>query len=202
MGVVEWLVLPPVAAAIGWFTNYIAVRMIFRPRNPWTFLGITLQGLLPKRRAEFARNIGETVHTHLFSVEDVKRILDEPEVRSRMSQTIESRVDDFLRHRLASANPMIGMFLQGPLGTTIRTTLVTELTNALGEGVTTLTSHLHERFDARTIVEAKILEFDLAKLEGIVLAVAHRELRAIEILGAVLGFLVGLIQVGLLALWS
>ena len=67
-----------------------------------------------------------------------------------------------------------------------------------GEGVEVMGEHLDERFDARSIVEEKIKDFDMEKLEGIVLAVAKKELVAIEVLGAVLGFFVGLVQLGLL----
>ena len=52
--------------------------------------------------------------------------------------------------------------------------------------------------DLRAMVERRILDFDLKTLESIVLQVARTELRWIEVLGAVLGFVVGLVQVALL----
>ena len=46
----------------------------------------------------------------------------------------------------------------------------------------------------------KVQAFDLDRLENMILEIATRELRAIEILGGVLGVLIGLIQVGILML--
>ena len=48
------------------------------------------------------------------------------------------------------------------------------------------------------MIEDNIAAFDLARLETIVNQVAQREFRTIERLGAVLGFLIGILQVALL----
>ena len=59
---------------------------------------------------------------------------------------------------------------------------------------------LSKGLDVPTLVEKKVAAFSVAKLETLILEVASRELRAIEVLGGVLGVLIGLAQVGFL-LW-
>ena len=49
------LLLPIIGFVIGYLTNYIAVKMLFRPRK--SVFGI--QGVIPKRKSVLARNIGE-----------------------------------------------------------------------------------------------------------------------------------------------
>ena len=51
--------------------------------------------------------------------------------------------------------------------------------------------------DLKQMIEDNIAAFDLERLEAIVNQVAKREFRTIERLGAVLGFVIGLIQVAL-----
>lgn len=63
---IDWRVvnlysLPFVAALIGWFTNFVAVKMLFRPRKAVRILGIRFQGLVPRRQKELAEKIAETV---------------------------------------------------------------------------------------------------------------------------------------------
>ena len=190
----QWLLLPTVAALIGWFTNFLAVRMIFRPYREIRVLGIPFQGLLPKRKKEFAKNIGETVEAHLVSVEDIKKIVDDPKVAARIKKEVEERLDDFIANRLVASNPMLGMFLKGPLVEKIKSGLTEELGGALGGLLGTMGSHIEEHLDLKAIVTEKVESFDMKKLEDICLAVAKRELFAIEILGGVLGFMVGMIQ--------
>ena len=47
----EWILLPAVGALIGWFTNFVAIRMLFHPRKPVRLFGrVVLQGVLPRGR--------------------------------------------------------------------------------------------------------------------------------------------------------
>ena len=195
-----WYLLPPVAALIGWVTNFIAVRMIFRPYRPIRCCGLTIQGLLPKRRAEFAKSIGETVEEHLVTPEDIKKLLDDPSVKERLDELVRRGVDEFIEKKLTSINPMVATFLSGALADKIKSSLVEQLGSLLGRGVQEIGSHLDENLDLQGIVERKILDFDMRSLEQIVLRVAKNELRGIEFLGAVLGFVVGCGQLALLAL--
>lgn len=192
--------LPVIAALIGWFTNYLAVRMIFRPRHPWKVLGLTFQGLLPKRRHELAASIAETVDRHLFSVDDIRSMLTEPRVQQKLHSAVSEHVDRFLREKLGRLNPMIGAFLQGALLEQVKGMLSEQLEEAVAEMLGTLGDHLEESVDLAAVVRERVEGFDLARLEEIVLAVARKELRAIEILGAILGFLIGLVQLLLVRL--
>jgi uncharacterized membrane protein YheB (UPF0754 family) len=57
---------------------------------------------------------------------------------------------------------------------------------------------VEERLDIKELVTDKVNAFDLSKLESMIYEVSSRELKTIELLGGVLGFIVGLGQVGLL----
>lgn len=189
-----WLLLPCVAALIGWFTNFVAVRMIFRPRNPIRLGLITLQGVLPRRKQEFAESIGETVSEHLVNADDVKAMLERPDVSEGMEAAVLERVDGFLEEKLMSLNPMLAGFLKGPFLDKLKGSLVEEVNGLMEDGVDLMCEHLDENLDTKKLVEEKLVGFDMDKLEAIVLKVAKKELRTIEILGAVLGFFVGVIQ--------
>ena len=58
---------------------------------------------------------------------------------------------------------------------------------------------LDRGLDVHRIVEEKVASFPIARLEALIIEVAARELRSIEVLGGVLGALIGLIQAALLA---
>jgi uncharacterized membrane protein YheB (UPF0754 family) len=194
----HWLLLPVVAAAIGWITNFIAVRMIFRPHRPLRFLGFTIQGLLPKRRAEFARSIGATVEEHLVNAEDIKLMLQNPKVQQQMEELMEQRIDTFFRDKLPAKVPMLAAFMNSSLVDTIKSSLMEEMSTMLTASADVIGDALDDTVDLGAMVEAKIQEFDFHKLEEIVLQVARTELRWIELLGAILGFAVGVVQLLLL----
>ena len=78
---------PLVGAFIGYMTNYVAIRMLFRPLKPWRILGLRLPmtpGVIPAKRHELAENIGEMVGGHLLTSRDVSQALTNPEFQDEL----------------------------------------------------------------------------------------------------------------------
>jgi len=197
---IAYISVPLVAALIGWITNYIAVKMIFHPRTPYRFLGMTIQGVIPKRQNELAVSLGETIEEKLISHRDVQAVLQSDEVHSKILELIEEQVEIFFKTKLTS-NPLIGMFLQGEFVAQIKRMLIEQLTASLPQFIEGMMQTVEDRLDFKEIVRKKVEAFDLLTLEAIVYKIADRELKTIEYLGGVLGFLVGLVQVAIM-IWA
>lgn len=70
----HYIIPPLIGAIIGYCTNYIAVRMLFRPRNEIKVLWHTLPftpGAIPKNKPRLAKAIGEVVETTFFGEETI-----------------------------------------------------------------------------------------------------------------------------------
>jgi uncharacterized membrane protein YheB (UPF0754 family) len=193
------ILVPLIAALIGWFTNYIAVKMLFRPRTPVRILGMTLHGLVPKRQRELAEKIGETVSTSLVSHDDITEVLRSPEVQARITEEVEGEIDSFLQ-KFVGGNPMVAMFLQGESFTQVRALLVQQLQAKTPVMLEHVVETVEQKVDFKKIVQQKIESFDLGQLEDLIYRVSAQELKTIELLGGVLGFLVGLLQVAVMKL--
>jgi uncharacterized membrane protein YheB (UPF0754 family) len=191
------VLIPVVSGLIGWATNLIAVRMIFRPRKPVRFLGFTFHGLIPKRKSEIAAKIGETVERELISHRDVQEILCSATFHDEMMLLVNRKTDDFLTKKLG-ANPLVSMLLSSETLSQIKVRFTSELEAALPELIDALLTKVEGSLDFRKIVREKIESFELTKLESMIYAISSRELRAIEVLGGVLGLVIGLVQVGIL----
>ena len=55
--------IPFISAFIGWITNWIAIKMLFHPKDPKRILGVTFHGIFPKRQQQFATKLGAVVAT-------------------------------------------------------------------------------------------------------------------------------------------
>ncbi|MFQ5655538.1 MAG: DUF445 domain-containing protein, partial [Planctomycetota bacterium] len=71
----HFILLPVIGALIGWCTNWLAVKMIFRPRRPRSMLGFRIEGLLPRRRSDLARSVARTVEQDLLSVDEIQDLV-------------------------------------------------------------------------------------------------------------------------------
>jgi uncharacterized membrane protein YheB (UPF0754 family) len=189
--------IPLIAALIGYVTNLIAVRMIFRPHRPIHLCGLTLHGLVPRRQKEIAASFGAMIERDLFSQADIRAALSSPETSEEASKFLGEQVDLFAT-RLASQNPMLGAFLQGPLLVQVKELLTKQMGERFPQFMEQLVSKVEGRLDVSEIVQQKVEAFDLAKLESLIYEISSRELKTIEILGGVLGFIVGLCQVGIM----
>ena len=69
-----------------------------------------------------------------------------------------------------------------------------EIKAAIDELSEEIMNKAKERINIQEMVENKINELDLYQLEDLIIKVAKNELKHIEILGLILGFLIGIIQ--------
>ncbi len=191
------LVFPVVGALIGWLTNWLAVKMIFHPRSMHTFLGIRVQGLLPRRRSELAESVAQTVERDLISVEQIQEAVVDLVNSERVRSMLHERVDHLMDEQLDKLGPMIRAFVSSDFRDRIKTRLEVEVLDFVGRLSGELHEDLERHMDIQEMVRSRIESFDMDRLESIVLRIAQKELRGIEILGGVLGFLVGCAQVGL-----
>ncbi len=75
--IIHFLAGPVIGGIIGYFTNFIAIKMLFRPRHEVKIGNFTLPftpGIIPKRKDQLARAIGETVAEKVFTEEDIQQI--------------------------------------------------------------------------------------------------------------------------------
>ena len=192
--------LPLIAALTGWVTNYIAVKMLFHPREKKKILFFEVQGIFPKRQKSLAEKLGKIVADELFSFDDVKGALKDPSNLEGVHQIIDEKLDDFLENRMVESMPMLYVFMSDEMRVKIKGTLQDELQLMLPSLIDRFAGRIEEQIDVEKTVYEKVVNFSTDKLEGILYSIMSKEFRFIEILGGVLGFIIGLIQVGLLQL--
>ena len=186
------LLLTVVGGLIGWITNILAIKLLFRPINPIKIpvLNIEILGLIPKRKNEIAANIGEVISTELLSMDDIlNQALNNSNGENFNSYIIE-KIKNIINEKL-NIIPMPFRMMATPY---IDEILNNEVPSAIDEISTDLLVKAKENVDIQKIIEEKINELDLEKLEDIIIKVAKKELKHIEILGLVLGAIIGVLQ--------
>lgn len=186
--------LPILTALIGWITNYIAVKMIFRPRKEVRIAGIRLIGLIPKRKHDLAVRIAETIEKELISHRDIREIIQSDDFYLHTGNLIKKKITDLIDEKLL-ANPLVAMFITPEMSENLTDMLMEELQKEIPGLIDTLFEAVEKKLDFKKIIRDKIDGFDLSRLESIIYTIAAKELKAIELFGGVLGFVVGLIQV-------
>lgn len=89
------LLLAGVGAAVGAATNYMAIKMLFRPYKPIYFMKWRLPltpGLIPKRRDVLAVQLGKTVSDYLLTPTTIKKKFLSSEVRQSVLVFVQEKV--------------------------------------------------------------------------------------------------------------
>jgi len=193
------LAFPLIGAGIGWLTNRLAIQMLFRPRTPRKFLFWTFQGLIPRRQGEMAVRVGEIVETDLFNQHLIREEIRKMDLHPHLQQLATNIVWDRLAPRLR-AIPILGNLVNDKLLYNLNKIALESIVGETEPLLEKVSMEVEKQIAVRKIVEEKIHAFDLDQLEDIVRKLAQQEFRSIEILGAVIGFMVGLLQSVLMVL--
>ncbi|MCX7030133.1 MAG: DUF445 family protein [Spirochaetes bacterium] len=87
----SWIAPPVVGAVIGWITNDIAIRMLFRPLRAVRVLGIRLPltpGIIPKERRTLAVSIGSMVSRELITEDALRSQVHEPRTLAALAESV------------------------------------------------------------------------------------------------------------------
>lgn len=188
-----YILIPLIGGLIGWVTNVLAIRLLFRPLKSLRIGPFVVHGLIPKRRSEIAVAVAETVASELVDIGGLLKQVTTPEVQEQLIKSIMHVVE-------ARGKERMPIFLPEAIRTMIldflRKLVEEELTTNLPSFLTQIVDSLKDKIDIRTMVVERIEAMDLEQVESMVLGLAGRELKAIEYLGGMLGFMIGLVQLG------
>ncbi|MEW6045786.1 MAG: DUF445 family protein [Bacillota bacterium] len=190
---VHLLLIPLIAAAIGWITNVAAVRLLFWPIRPIRLRGTpwAVQGVFPRRQKAIAESIGRLVEEEFLRPQDVMASLNGA-VRKEAASALEAYVAERLRKGLPH-------FLPARVRDAV-TGYAADLARREAPGVVSdLAGRLEERIRSElhigAIIGGRMRSLELGEFERALVRIMGRELRWLEALGAVMGFLIGIVQV-------
>lgn len=195
-----FIVSPLICGVIGWLTNYLAVKMLFHPKKPINLLLFKIQGIFPKRRDTLARNLAEVVDSELISHQDITEIINDPAFMESFRSIVENYIDSLMSDKIKTAHPMFKMFLNSSMTERIKELFISNLSKPADRIKAVIAEELEKRLDVKDVVQKKIEQLSMDRLEAVLFSILRSEFRFVEFMGGVLGFLIGIFQALLFAL--
>ncbi|ASC02402.1 Predicted membrane protein [Fusobacterium polymorphum] len=190
----QLLVMVLISGAIGWITNWVAIKMLFRPHKEINFGLFKIQGLIPKRKAEIGTGIASIIQNELISVKDVISNIDREEFSKRLNSLIDDVLDKNLKKKVKEKFPLLQMFFTDKVAKDVGNTIKDIVMENQEKIFEIFSNYAEENIDFEVIISDKISNFSLDKLEEIITLLANKELKHIEVIGAILGMLIGAVQ--------
>ena len=161
----------------------------------------SLQGVIPRRKSVLAHDIAQAVQQEFLAEDAIREALASPEMAESLVSVFEKHMDSFFLNTLGK-NPVLATMLESDAVQGIKERHKAMLRRELPGMIEKVVKPVSADISFQKQIEQKILDYDLDEMEELTQQVVGRELKEIERLGAVIGFVVGLFQVLMLSLLS
>ena len=193
--IVQFAIMVSVGTLIGWFTNYLAIKLLFRPQKEINFLLFKIQGLIPKRRDEITENIAGVVEQELISVADIAEKFKGSELDEEIVNDIVDKIIGVkLQKSILEKNPLLKMIVNDSLMEKLKSYFKKAILENKEEIFAEILKVVEEKIDFKEIMVEKMTNFSLDEIENIILKISKKELKHIEIIGGVLGGIIAVFQ--------
>ena len=193
--ILQFCLMVLVGTLIGWFTNYLAIKLLFRPYKEMNFLFFKIQGLIPKRRAEISLNIADVVEKELISVDDIAEKIEEMDISDGViDRLLDKVIGEKLQKNILDKNPLLKMIINDSVIQKIKSYFKKSILENKEEIVEEIIKIAKEKINFREIILDKMENFSLQEIEEIILKISKNELKHIEIIGGVLGGIIAVFQ--------
>ncbi len=191
MEILRLLLMVLIGGLIGWLTNKVAIKMLFRPVNPVKILFFTFQGVFPKRKDVMAVSLAKTIEEELLSKEV---IFDKILAADNMGSVKQDIMDSLLEKLIEKIPTMVRMFLGNNVDQMVKDFFDKEGDAIFDEIIVKFKEIGLEKLDIQEIVVERINELDFLEFEKIIFGLMKKELKHIEVIGLILGALIGVVQ--------
>ena len=152
----QFLVMILISGAIGWITNWVAIKMLFRPHKEINFGLFKIQGLIPKRRAEIGSGIANIIQNELISVKDVISNIDREEFSKRLNALIDEVLDKNLKKKVKEKFPFLQMFFTDKIAKDVGNTIKDIIMGNQEKIFEIFSNYAEENIDFEVIISDKI----------------------------------------------
>lgn len=193
--ILQFCLMVLIGTLIGWFTNYLAIKLLFRPYKEMNFLFFKIQGLIPKRRAEISLNIADVVEKELISVDDIAEKIEDMDISDGViDRLLDKVIGEKLQKNILDKNPLLKMIINDSVIQKIKSYFKKSILENKEEIVEEIIKIAKEKINFREIILDKMENFSLQEIEEIILRISKNELKHIEIIGGVLGGIIAVFQ--------
>ena len=156
-----------ISAAIGWITNWVAIKMLFRPYNEINLGLFKIQGLIPKRRAEIGIGIADVIQNELISIKDVIANIDREEFSKRLNDLIDDVLEKNLKTKVKEKFPVMQMFFSDKMAKDVSNTIKGIVMENQEKIFEIFSNYAEENINFSTIITDKIAPIIAIPVKGI-----------------------------------
>lgn len=186
------LIMPVFGALTGWFTDWLALRMIFYPIGPRRYLGlVTWQGLFLRRREEVTEAYATLIATEVITPHKVIEAVLHGPLADRLFGMIQREVQRTLARHVGVAGPLVLFAVGSRRYQSMKYLIAERALQRLPDTLAHVEDYARDAMDIRNLLISKMRELSAEEFEGLLRPAFQEDEWILITVGAVLGFAVG-----------
>ena len=189
-------IMPIFGGLTGWLSDWLALKMVFRPKEPTRYLGLfTWQGLFIKRRQEVAAEYGRLMAQRVLTPSAIMESVLRGPLSDRLYDLVQKEIRAAVDEEAGFARPLVVMAVGSQKYIDMKRDVAAKVTERLPEALKHVESYAFEAMDVENTLKSKMQQLSVDEYEGLLRPAFQQDERTLIAVGAALGFLVGEMQV-------
>ena len=189
-----WM-LPAFGGFVGFFSDWAALQMMFRPLQPKKIMGVTVQGLFIKRQQEVAADYAALISKQLLTPANMMEELFRGALSDRIMELIQRNVREMIDAQTGSIRPLVVYAVGSQKYIEMKNVVTEKILAKLPETMKHMESYAEDAMDVRNTLVERMQRLSPEEFEGMLRPAFKEDEWSLIAVGAALGFIVGELQV-------
>ena len=189
-----WWTMPIMGVLVGYYTNWLALLMIFRPLEVTSYLGIPYQGLFLKRQLEVSKEFANVVANRVLNTENLIRLIFLGKGGDLIIQTVSNKANEAIQKKLNDKVPLAPLLLGADKIKELKEKITDKILWIIPDVAYRIKDYLYDSLKIESTIAERLSKLPKAEFEELLHSVFKEDEMTLIVLGAILGGLVGLAQ--------
>jgi uncharacterized membrane protein YheB (UPF0754 family) len=190
----EWWVLPLGGLVVGYLTNWLALKIIFDPKDPIEFMGFTIQGMFLKRQYEVSRIYSDIIEAKLITPENLLDSALNGSGSQNLSDLIDLHVNDAFDRYIAIAQPYFTLSVGSDSYYQIKEMSSKRILEGSKQYLPYAFEYIHEVLNVGDILCERMRKLSSGEFEGVLRPAYEADEWKLILTGSLLGMGAGFLQ--------
>ena len=186
-------VLPAAGFLVGYITNWLALHLIFEPREPKQIGPFRIQGVFIKRQRQVATSFADVIAEQVLNADNMMQHLSEGPNRQRMLDILEGQVEESMQEYERDA--MVAMLVSKDRLEEAKADLLDRVRSADMTDSRQIKTFADQSHHIRAQLEDNLGALDADEFSGILRPVFQKDEWKLILAGGVIGTGIGALQV-------
>lgn len=189
-----WWILPLFGVLVGYFTNLVALKLIFRPLNPIKVGKLVIQGMFIRRQKEVSTEYSKIVASKIITIENIFEYIIRGPGSEKLEKIVCKQIEYTINETAGLLRSLVEISTGSQLFIHIRNIACFRFMQELPMNIRQVFGYAENALDLEHILRHKMIGLTPLEFESFLRPVFKEDETTLILIGAMLGGLAGFLQ--------